>query len=212
MTTVQKKVPKKEAALKLGKLSVAQVITTAKHYVQSMTGNTNFPAPTPALSVISAQIAALEAAVAIAQTRVRGSVGKMNTERKALTTLLLNLASYVQTIANADPENSGSIINSAGMDVKKPSQRASKTFSVVLSKTIPNAVVLNTKAVSRSSYIYEVTTDTTNPNGWTVAITSNTVKYVKTGFTSGTRYYFRVAVVTKNIQGPWSPVLNVIIP
>ncbi|MFI5151648.1 MAG: hypothetical protein ACHQRM_18125 [Bacteroidia bacterium] len=212
MSTSKKKVPKKEAALKLGRLPVAQVISNAKHYVQSMTGNAYFPSPTPPLSAVSTQISKLESAVAVAQTRVRGSVGAMNVERKALTIQLLNLASYVQTIANADPDNSEIIITSAGMDVKKASVKPPKIFSVTLSKTIPNAVVLNTKAVKASSYIYEMTTDTTNPNGWTVAIISNTVKYTKTGFASGTRYYFRVAVITKNIQGPWSPVLNVIIP
>jgi hypothetical protein len=205
------KVTKQEVALGLSKLTVPQMITNTKLYVQNMTGNTNFPTPSPALSTVSTQLAKLEASYTVSLTRVKGSVAAMHEDRIALVVLLKALASYVEQIGNSVPETAASVISSSGMPLKKAKPHVNKTFSVTLSKD-PDTVILNTKAERASSYLYQVTTDATNANGWTNVIISNTAKYTKNGFSSGTRYYFRVAVITKNVQGPWSPVLSVIVP
>ncbi len=205
------KVVKHLVALNLSKLTVPQIIANTKLYVQNMTGNTNFPTPSPALSTVSTQLAKLEASYTVSQTRVKGSVATMRADQKALVILLKALASYVEQVANETPDTAEATIASSGMPLKKPRPHVNKTFSVTLSKD-PDTVVLNTKAVKDSSYVYQVTTDATNANSWTNVIISNTAKYTKNGFSSGTRYYFRVAVITKNVQGPWSPVLSVIVP
>jgi hypothetical protein len=206
------KVQKKLVALGLSKLSAPQVIANTKLYVQKMTGNTNFPTPTPSLTTVSTQLATLETAYTLSQTRVKGSVSKMKVELKALEILLKNLASYVETIANADPDNAENIINSSGMPVKKPRTVQPKLFTAVLTK-IPGQVRLDSKAVNRSScYIYQMTTDPNAATSWQTILTSNNVKDLVNGLASNTRYYFRVAVSTKGIQGAWSTPINVLMP
>jgi len=204
-------VKKKLAALNLNGLTPPQVVAHSNHYVACMTGNVHFPNPSPDLASITAQALTVQKDYDTSLTRVRGSVGIMHAELKKLTTSLKLLAVYVETIANADPANAENIIDQAGMDVKKPSVQKPKSFSAVLGKT-SGTVVLNTKAAVRGVYIYQMSTDPTNAALWTVIATDNKVKYTKTGLTSGTRYYFRVAVVQNSVEGNWSPVLNVMIP
>jgi hypothetical protein len=201
------KIQKKRVALGLSKLTPTQVVVLARHISQSMTGNAIFPNPTPALTTIDAQAAALEAGYSLTLTRAKGSVDQMHVERKTLTTSLMQLASYVEVVANANPDNASSIIGVSGMPEKKPMVRKPKGFSVTAGKD-PASVKITTQAVKRGIYVYEMTTDPATATSWAVIYTGNTVKFLKTGLTSGTRYYFRYAVITAGVQGNWSPVVN----
>ncbi len=210
MSTTPKLV-KKTVALGLSRLSVAQIITSSNHYVQSMTGNPNFASPAPALAIVTAQIVVLTAAYNLSLTKVKGSANKMHVELSSLKVLLKGLAGYVETVANADPANAENIINSSGMPVKKSSPRPPKVFSAVAMKT-PGVVRLNSKAILRATYLYEMTTDTTLVAGWSNIYIGGDVKFDKTGLVSGTRYYFRVATSIKGILSIWSPAVNVMVP
>jgi len=205
------KVQKVLVALGLSKLTVPQLIANTRLYVQNMTGNVNFPTPTPTLAAVSAQQAKLEAAYTLSQTRVKGAVSDMHTEQKALHILLKSLATYVEAIANATPEQAVGIIESSGMPVKKPSVHAPKTFTVKTTAT-PGEVELNTKAVKKAIYTYAMTTDPNTATSWVDIIVNNDVKNTHGGLSSGTRYYFRVATTVKGIQSPWSSVINIIMP
>jgi hypothetical protein len=210
MSTISK-LPKKSTALGLSQQSVSQIITSANHYVQCMTGNVHFPAPTPTLAAVDAQILVLTAAYNVSLTRVKGAANKMHVELSTLKVLLKGLAGYVETMANADPQNAENIINSSGMPVKKTPVHQPKIFSAVAMKT-PGMVRLNSKAVPRASYVYEMTTDLTNAASWTNIFIGGQVKFDKTGLTSGTRYYFRVAVSIKGVLSAWSHDLSVLVP
>jgi hypothetical protein len=204
------KVKKKSVALLTSKKTVLQVIADTEHYVQSMTGNTHFTTPSPTLASITTLVNALDAAYKTAESRAKGTVGLMHVALKTLTIALKALAIYVESIANADPDNASSIITSAGMVEKKFTPRAAKTFSVVQTK-VSGSVTLNTKAVSRGTYIYQMSTDPTNPASWVTIFTGNTVKFTKTGLTAGVHTYFRGAVILKGVQGEYSPVLGLIV-
>ncbi len=205
------KVQKVLVALGLSKLTVPELIANTKLYVQNMTGNVNFPTPTPTLATVSAQLAKLETAYTLSQTRVKGAVADMHTEQKALHIILKSLATYVEGIANATPDQAVGIVESSGMPIKKPSVHAPKTFVVKLTTT-PGEVELNTKAVKKAIYTYAMTTDPNTTTSWVNIIVNNDVKNTHGGLSSGTRYYFRVATTVKGIQSPWSPVINVMMP
>jgi hypothetical protein len=204
------KVKRVVAVIKASKLPVAQLIANATHYVQSMTSNVNFPTPDPALSVITAEITALDAANQLALTRVKGSVGKMRTVQKQLITSLNGLAGYVTRISNNDPANAQNILTSSGMAEKKPSVRAPKTFSVKQG-ALTGTVVLNTKAITRGTYIYQMTTDVNTPASWTTIYIGGKVKFTKTGLTAGTKVYFREANVDKGVQGNYSDAISIVV-
>jgi hypothetical protein len=210
MSTV-KKVTKWTVVLGLGKLTVSQAIANTKLYIDKMTGNSNFPTPVPLLSVMTTQLNKLDAAYTLAQSKTKGTAAAMRTELKVNNVLLKQLAGYVEAVANSNHDQGVSIIEGAGMNVRKRPVYVPKTFAVVLGKT-PGTVLLSTHAVPKSSYLYEMTTDPTLATGWSTVVINQTVKYTKAGLTSGTRYYFRVSVITKGMQASYSPVLNVIIP
>jgi hypothetical protein len=135
----------------------------------------------------------------------------MHVELSTLKVLLKGLAGYVEVIANADPANAENIINSSGMPVKKASARPPKIFTAVAMKT-PGVVRLNSKATLRASYVYEMTSDATLLTGWSTIYIGGMVKFDKAGLTTGTRYYFRVAVSIKGILSAWSHDLSVLVP
>jgi hypothetical protein len=205
------KLPKTIAVLGLSRITVPGLILKTSLIEGKMTGNTYFPSPLPALSVITTQLGKLVAAQNLVQTKVSGSASAMHAEAKTLEILLKQLTSYVETTANNDPPNAIVIIESAGLQIRKHTSHGQKVFSAKLGKT-PGTVLLNTKAAVRSSYLFEMTTDPNTATSWAQIAISQTVKFTQIGLTSGIRYYFRVAVITKSVQGTWSPVLNVIIP
>ncbi len=209
--TAIKKVPKHVAVLDLSRLTVPQILLKATSIVEKMTGNAHFPTPVPTLASISAAITLASNALALAQTKAKGTSSPMHAAVKTLVGLLKQLLAYVEAIANSDEPNGIAIIESAGMSVRKPATRKPKVFTAVTGPT-PGSVLLNTKAQPRSVYIYQMTTDPTTLTSWVTISTSQVVKYLKTGLTSNTKYYFRVAVVTKSVEAPWSPVLSVFVP
>jgi hypothetical protein len=205
------KVKRQTVALSLYKKPVPQLITDTKHYLASMTGNAFFPSPTPALTVISADLNLVESSYALSLTKVKGSTSKLHTDVKALSINLKGLAVYVETIANKDPDHADEIIENAGMLVKKPSITQPKTFSVKLGK-LKGEVVLDTKASLRGIYIYDLSTD---PNlaeaSWMRIYIGSKVKFTKDGLNSGTKYFFRTASIVKNVQDNYSPVQSLIV-
>jgi hypothetical protein len=201
---------KKTVALGTSKLSVPQLIALSRHIVTSMTGNAHFTNPTPLLATITTQVNLVESDYNVTLTRVKGSVSKMRAEEKTLVSQLKALAAYVEDVANSDPDHASDIIASAGMPEKKAQVRMPKTFTAVPGK-LKGSVLLDTKAVRESAYIYQMTTDLNTPASWVTIYTGTKVKFTKTGLTSATHYYFRVAVSTKGLQGDWSSPMDTVV-
>jgi hypothetical protein len=200
---------RKTVALLLSKKSVPQIIADSKHIVSCMTGNTHFPNPSPSLVTLTINIASVESAYLTSLSNARGTKGLMYTELKTLEISLKLLAAYVEANANVDPVNAEHIILSSGMQVKKASVRQPKIFSVKPGK-IEGDVILNSKAVKRGAYVYQMTTDPKATTGWNDVYTGLHVKCMVPGLNIGTQYFFRVAVIDKNGKGAWSHVLKYI--
>ncbi|HXB10976.1 MAG TPA: hypothetical protein VNZ45_03240 [Bacteroidia bacterium] len=114
---------KKSVALFPNKRSVVKVITCAKHYVEQMTRNDNFPEPVPALSVVTEQIAQVQTAYTTALTQAKGTVNAMYGDLKVLEISLKQLTAYAESVTNKDVQRAEIIIISSGMTVKKDVQR-----------------------------------------------------------------------------------------
>ena len=200
---------RKTVALLLSKKSVPQIITDSSHYVSCMTGNANFPNPSPTLATLSINIANVKAAYLTSLSGAKGTKGLMYAELKTLEISLKLLAAYVEANANVDTVNAENIILSAGMQVKKASVRKPKVFNVKAGR-IEGDVILNSKAVKRGAYIYQMTTNPAQSTSWTDVYQGLHVKCLITGLTLGLTYYFRVVVIDKNGKGAWSHVLSYI--
>ncbi|HEY5241142.1 MAG TPA: hypothetical protein VIJ22_06750, partial [Polyangiaceae bacterium] len=102
---------------------VADFLAYATGVAHAMTNNPAFPTPVPALSALLAAVSDLQAAETVALTKAKGTVAARNDKRAVVVSLLRQLSGYVQAIADATPENGATIIQSAGMPVRKETVR-----------------------------------------------------------------------------------------
>ncbi len=202
-----KKVSKRKVALLLNKMTTAQKVQFARTVVIAMTGNVHFPTPAPALSGISTDATNLETAYQTAQTRAKGSSAQMHAMLKVLELALRALANYVETIANADPDNAVSIIESAGLSVKKASPPKPRILQVVASGK--GEVTLSCPTEKSGTYKWEFTTgDPSVEANWKFLTEVRKSKFVQTGLTSATTYHFRQTTFGLKGLGPVSQVVS----
>ena len=199
--TAIKSVHRSLAILKLPKV-VAQIITFAQNVLTAMTNNPKFPSPSPALTLLSAAITALGLAEATALTRAKGAATTRNDKKAALVALMQQLRTYVQTVADADPENSANIIQSAGFAVKKTTVHKPRTFEVVQGAVSGTAKVVCPSAGHRASYDWEYSAD--GGKTWVGLPSSLQAKTSITGLAQGSTVQVRYRAVTKAGVGDWS--------
>jgi hypothetical protein len=197
-------------ALGFAGLTIPRKIEKGRFIVTSMTANANFTTPSPALASITTGINALETAHITAQGGGADDTAAMYAKELALDLLMKSLGGYVEGIANASPINAEAIILSAGMNVKAKGVKSNPDFDVTTTGN-PGEVQLMHKSVSRGSIEFQMSTDTSSDANWQVIYSGTRGRVVKAGLNSGTRYYFRSAVIDKNGHNPWSVVLNTIV-
>lgn len=202
------KVKKVKTSLKLAKKTVLQLIDYARHVVGLMTGNSHFTTPAPALATVGTDATNLENAQALVKHGTPALTADRNAKRVILHNELVNLAAYVEGIANMDPVNALTIAKSSGFDLKADPTPRQNGFRLK-ALTTAGQVELKTNSVPRSSYIWQYTATPNDEASWK-AQQGNLAKMIITGLISGQRVYFRVAVVGKT-QGPWSNVLSTIV-
>ena len=189
------------ASLKLPKPNPA-LITYAQGIVKGMTGNAYFTAPSPALAALSAAITDLQTAVTLALTRAMGAAAARNEKRATLVSLLQQERSYVQGIADLSPENGGSIIESAGLAVKKVPTHAPRVFAAKPGAVSGAVTLVAPSAGHRSSYEWEYSTD--GGKTWVTMPPTIQAKTSITGLTPGSSVQFRYRSVTKAGAGDWT--------
>jgi hypothetical protein len=181
---------------------IGLLISVVKAILIAMTGNTHFPNPTPTLATVDSAVSDLEKAEATAQSRVKGATETRNAKRAALLLLVDALASYVQTIADADPGNGAAIIQSAGMGVRKTTVHGKRVFGVIQGSLSGSVKVVAPSAARRASYDWQWSTD--GGKTWQLAASTLQAKTSLTGFAAGSTVSFRYRVTTKTGEAEWS--------
>jgi hypothetical protein len=180
----------------------------ATSILAAMTGNANFPNPTPALATVQADLVAYEAAEAQVVTRVKGAAVARNAKFLVLHADLEHLMAHVQQVADANPANAQDIIMSAGFAIRKATPRTKSDIAIVAG-AVPGSVKLTAKSVAhRASYEWQFSTD---QKSWTNAPSTLQSKTVISGLTSGTIYYFRFRGVTKTGETAYSQVMQLLV-
>ena len=207
MTT--SKTPHRALAILKVPRSAPVLITYAQSIVTKMTGNPSFPTPAPALSDVSAAISDLNIAETAALSRAKGTISVRNEKRCVLVKLLQQLLAYVQKTADANVENESSIIEGAGVAVKKAPTHAPRTFGA-RPGAVSGSVTLTAKAAGRrASYEWESSTD--GGKTWVLAPVTLQARTVLSGFMPGATVLFRFRPVTKSGEGDWSQSVSLII-
>jgi hypothetical protein len=188
---------------------VADLIAYANRVVDALTGNPAFPTTAPTLAVLTAAILALQTAETAALARTKGAVTARNEKRAALVALLQQLKGTVQTTADATPENSASIIESAGLAVRKAPVHAARAFTAKQGSVSGSAKITAVVAARRASYEWQYSTD----GGKTWVAAPGTLKASTTvpGLPVGTPVQFRYRALTKAGEGDWSQAIVLVV-
>jgi hypothetical protein len=186
---------------------VGNVGSRSQSILTAMTGNPSFPSPTPTLSVVQADLSAFLTAEAAVQTRTKGAVEARDEKLAVLVTDFEHLLAYVQTVADANPSQAQSLIESAGMSVRAVGAHP-KAELTAKPGPVPGSVKLMAKAAAhRASYDWQYSSD---QKTWVDAPETLQAKTVISGLTSGATYYFRSRALIKTGEGVWSVVVSAI--
>ena len=209
MPTINKSIHRATVSLNIP-AKIADVLLYANNIAQRLTGNPNFPTPTPTVAALTAAINDLHAAETAALSRAKGTATVRNDKRAVLVSLLQQLDGYVQSVADATPENGAAIIESAGLPVRKIPAPAKRAFAVKPGALSGQAKVTAVSAGPRSSYEWQYSTD--GGKTWVLAPATTQGKTTIVGLPAGTTVQFRyLAVTPKGGQGDWSPALSLLV-
>jgi hypothetical protein len=196
-------------ALKLP-TSAPALVVYADSIVVAMTSNAYFPSPSPSLGKVAAAIAELRTAAVNRQTGTRGTATTKNTRRAAVVSLLHRLKAYVQGVADDDPDSAGSIIESAGMSIKK-SGRAPKPLLRAKPGKVKGWVELWARSVGREA-TYQWAWSTDGGKTWHAASPTLSANTVLKGLQSGVTHWFRFMATTRKSRTNWCDPVEFIVP
>ncbi|HEY8041489.1 MAG TPA: hypothetical protein VIF15_16900 [Polyangiaceae bacterium] len=196
------------ASLKLP-TKVPALITVARAIVQSMTGNSAFPTTNPPLATVTAAIDDLEAAETATQSKTRGAAATRNVKRAALVTLLHQLKAGVQQAADASPDQASTLIQSAGLSVKKTGAHPPRVFAAKSGAVSGQVTLVAQSAARRASYEWETSID--GGKTWQLASASLQAKTTVSGLVPGASVMFRYRPVTKIGEADWSQPVALIV-
>jgi hypothetical protein len=208
MTTATKSIRRATVTLMLPKAAPA-LIVYAQGIVTRMTGNPSFPSPTPPLARVTAAIDDLRAAETAALSRIKGAAAARNEKRTALVALLQQLRSYIQATADAGATNGASIIQSAGVAVRKTATRGARTFTARPGPISGTATVVAVSAARRASYEWQYSTD--GGKTWIAAPSTLQAKTRITGLAQGSTVEFKYRAVTRTGEGDWSQPVSLMV-
>jgi hypothetical protein len=175
--------------------------------IAKMTGNVNFPTPTPTLAAISAALAAFvtaEAAMGVS----KGVKGDRTTKRTELVALLKHLRDYVQQICESNMANAAAIAESAGMRLKDLTIPVKEAFTVTQG-LLSGSVDCEVRAPGiPTTYYWSFSVD---QKIWSNAPDSMTAKVTITGLTPGQLYYFRYRTMTRKGTSDFSQYVSLLV-
>lgn len=188
-------------------LSVAKKIVKARKIITNMTGNAYFATPAPALSVLTTQTDALEAA----EAAMDGSRLKTEQRNAALQTLTASLKLeqlYVEATANGNTE----IILSSGFDLRNPATKPvilpAPVDVLARNNAFEGQIQLKWKAVKgKDLYVVSMSTDLSSGD-WTMVAESTRARVTVSDLAPGKLYYFRVAAINPKGMGGWSDITS----
>jgi hypothetical protein len=207
------------AVLKLNEKTLDQKLD----YTTNLAGNlttfaTDYPSPPVTSTQLTAKVAAINAKkleVTTAQTALDAKVSELDALELDLDNSLITECAFIQ-------EKSGGVeakILELGVEVQAqrtppstPSQI--QNFRVTFGGEPGQVKTACQPDPNASGYEYQMTSDPTKPDSWTLLDTSSGCRHVLSGLTSGAKTYLRCRAVGKRKtgKGPWSDIASITVP
>jgi hypothetical protein len=211
MSTSTKLPPRIIVVLKLPEYETPLLIAQARAIVERMTNNQWFPSPLPTLAVVQAAIDDLFEAYTRTLSRAMGTVTLRDEKRVVLVTRLQQLAAYVEAVANAHPEQAGSIIESANMYRKRTRGPSGRVFGARRGKVSGEVDLVAPRAGNRAGYEFQYSLDGgVTWRGLPEPFTTKTTATVR-GLVPGSTVHFRYRATVKGVTGNWSDSFALIV-
>jgi hypothetical protein len=188
---------------------MAALIPYVEGIIAGMTGNPTFPNPSPPLASVTTALDDLQTAEALALTRAKGAAATRNQKRATLVSLLEQLRTYVQSVADASPENGPAIIESARLAVRKTPVRAPRVFAAKLGTVSGTVTLVVPSAARRASYEWQYSTD--GGKTWVDMPPTLQAKTTLGGLTALSTVDFRYRAVIKGGAQNWSAPISVVV-
>ena len=192
-------------SLAFARLPAGDLILFANHVHDSMTGNSSFPSPTPALTVLASKVAAFEDAATAAQGGGTALTAAKNEAQEALVSVLRSLAYYVQE----ECDNNLSMLLSSGYEAVKPRTPAGvlpAPQSVTLTKgTLGGSLNLRGAALTNAGgYEGQMTMNLSGPTVWETIGLFTAPRMTLEDLTPGAVYWARLRGIGSEGPGAWS--------
>ena len=187
----------------------AALLDKGRNHVVMLTGNAEFPTPTPATAVLTVACDKLEAA----SNAYNFNRGKLEKEARdvaftELKALIRELGGYVQSNCKGEKE----LILSTGFDVRRPNEPVGDLpapGNLIASPTLyPGRIDLRWEGVKgRSAYeVYINDGDPSSESGWRLLLVTPKTRFIATSLTSNKTYAFRVVAIGPAGASPVSDV------
>jgi hypothetical protein len=209
MSSKVKPPPRCLAVLKLPKYKVPLYVSRARHIVQSMTGNSWFPSPRPTLRTVLLAIEALAAAEAATHGGGEEQTSIRDRKHVELKSLLEQLLAYVQSIADANAEHALSIIEGAGMYVKKSRAAGRLGLRVKDGRVSGEVDAITDQAGDRASYEWAISVDECVT--WVPRAVTTKARTTFTALPLGARVWVRYCAIVKSVTGDWCEPVSIIV-
>jgi hypothetical protein len=184
---------------------VSAFIAKARLVRKSIDGNSWFPAPPVDVTIggtFDNHISSLDAAETKALTRVIGAAQARDVEQDVVHGDLRLLLAYVQSVADANPENAETIIISAGFDVKRIGKADKDDLSVKPKKGESGTMKARARKVEGTiANLWEYTID--DGVNWNELEATSKCSTEITGLTPGDTIIVRHRPILRKGKGTW---------
>jgi hypothetical protein len=202
------------AVLRIKKRKTVSVVGRANAMCNAIDNNAPlFPAPNPPTSTIRDQVAVVNKAESLANTRAKGAAGARDVQRNALVAMLESETTYIQSVADKSPtwDQAVATINNGGLEVAALGGKKKDSLEVKVG-TRAGSVILDANVASLTAglkgkffFNWQSTID-----GKTFVNVPSTPNHLATveDLTPLTTYGFRVSVTDNaGVMGPWSQIV-----
>ena len=190
------------------KYSDADLATKSEAIHEGMTNNPYFTDPVPTLAALQAAITAFTEALTNAASRDKVKVAIKNECRQVLEDLLMQLARYVNFLANGNEAMLTSTNFELGMPGDPTSLEQPGPLTISNGITTGELLVRLKKVKGAYSYMYQVTPDPMTPESIWQSESGPRSSNTFSGLVPGQKYWFRIAAVGAFSQVAYSPVAN----
>jgi hypothetical protein len=184
------------------------LVNTSFLIIESVTDNTYFLNPIPALADIKKAAQEYQAALYDAAGRDQRLVSIKNDKRAVLRALLSQLAEYVSSVAKGER----TVLLSSGFSLTKAKGEVATLKPIdklMVSTETPEQAVISVKKVNGAkAYIHQYTTGAVTSESQWVSRTITEPWCTFTGLQPGVKYAFRVIAIGPGEQSVYSPIVS----